>query len=60
MIKKQCPSCRDIFDFKAPLCHRCGLALAPQAQLAFIPVCLKIGGFVFLLAGLIATTAKFF
>ena len=60
MIRKQCPQCRDIFDFKAPVCHRCGLAVVLQPKLPFIQACLKIGGFGFLFAGLIATTAKFF
>jgi hypothetical protein len=58
MIRKQCPQCRDIFDFEAPQCHRCGLAFV--AMPALIQACLKIGGFGFLFAGLIATTAKFF
>jgi hypothetical protein len=42
------------------VCHHCGLAVVLQAKPAFIQACLKIGGFGFLFAGLIATTAKFF
>ena len=60
MIRRQCPYCRDVFDFKAPLCHRCGLAFVLHRKPPFIQACLKIGGSVFLFAGLIATTAKFF
>jgi hypothetical protein len=56
MVRRQCPYCRDIFEFKAPLCHRCGLAFVLRAK----PVsCVKIGGSVILFAGLIAMTAKF-
>jgi len=58
MIRKQCPYCRDIFDFKAP--HHCGLKFFLQPKLALRQACLKIGGLVFLFAGLIATTVKFF
>jgi len=60
MIKKQCPYCRDIFDFRAPLCHRCGLAFVLRTRPGFLEACLKIGGSVFLFAGLIAMTAKVF
>jgi hypothetical protein len=59
MIKKQCPNCRDIFDSATPLCHRCGVAFLRQPKSALTRSCLKIGGFMFLFAGLIATTAKF-
>jgi len=58
MIRKQCPYCRDIFDFKAP--HRCGLAFVLPAKPALLQACLRIGGSVFLFAGLIAMTARFF
>ena len=58
MIKKQCPYCRDIFDFKAP--HHCGLKFFLPPRVAFKQACIKIGGVVFLFAGLIVTTAKFF
>ena len=58
MIKKQCPYCRDIFDFKAP--HHCDLKFFLQPRVVFKQACIKIGGFVFLFAALIVTTVKFF
>lgn len=60
MIKKHCPNCRYIGHFETTVCHRCGLAFVLQPKQTFIQACLKIGGFVFLFAGLIATTAKYF
>jgi hypothetical protein len=59
MIQKQCPHCGTMSDSVTPLCHRCG-AFVRQPKSAFTKICLKIGGLVFLFAGLIATTAKFF
>ena len=59
MIEKKCPQCRTNLNSATPLCHRCG-AFVRQPKSAFTQICLKIGGLVFLFAGLIATTAKFF
>jgi hypothetical protein len=60
MTRRQCPYCRDIFEFKAPLRHRCGLAFVLPAKPASLEACVKIGGSVILFAGLIAMSAKFF
>ena len=59
MTRRQCPYCRDIFDPKAPLSHRCGLEFVLRAKPASLEACLKIGGSIILFAGLIAMTTKF-
>ena len=56
---RQCPSCRTLSSFSAPICEHCGLRFYKGSRWpTMTAICLRIGGGAILLAAVAAIVLK--
>lgn len=56
---RQCPSCKTIISFSAPICEHCGLQFYKRSRWpSLTAICLRIGGGAILLAAAAAIVLK--